>query len=249
MLAQFRKRYPHGSLISELVQIDRNQYIVKALVQVEGITLATGLSAADTVEQAEEQAIDRALARLDLSETNTKHPEIEEVNLRSPAKLSEPIVEKREKIEPQKVVSPSVEHSDRAEIGNVTSDYRSEFTLSQDKVESTEVLPLLSNGVASAKTIDAVPAKTQLEFPEETSEPDEPITPQPSPEPKPSVSSSDLSFEDIVDQTNIHIKRLGWTNEQGRQYLLQAYGKRSRQLLNDEELLQFLQYLESQPSP
>jgi len=47
----------------------------------------------------------------------------------------------------------------------------------------------------------------------------------------------------------VELKRLGWTNQQGRDYLVQTYGKRSRQLLKDDELLDFLQHLESEPSP
>ncbi len=49
-------------------------------------------------------------------------------------------------------------------------------------------------------------------------------------------------------QTTVQMKRLGWTDKQGREYLIEAYGKRSRHLLNDEELLDFLRYLESLPS-
>jgi hypothetical protein len=58
-----------------------------------------------------------------------------------------------------------------------------------------------------------------------------------------------IDFSEIIARSNIELKRLGWTSDQGRNYLLQTYGKRSRQLLSDEELLEFLQYLESQPSP
>lgn len=47
----------------------------------------------------------------------------------------------------------------------------------------------------------------------------------------------------------IEMKRLGWSTEQGREYLKRTYGKRSRQELNDAELLDFLRYLETQPSP
>jgi glycosyltransferase involved in cell wall biosynthesis len=44
------------------------------------------------------------------------------------------------------------------------------------------------------------------------------------------------------------MQRLGWTTWQGRDYLIKAYGKRSRQLLTDAEVLHFLAYLESQPT-
>jgi hypothetical protein len=58
-----------------------------------------------------------------------------------------------------------------------------------------------------------------------------------------------LDFSDIIARSDVELKRLGWTSEQGRNYLLETYGKRSRQLLSDEELLEFLRYLESQPTP
>lgn len=54
--------------------------------------------------------------------------------------------------------------------------------------------------------------------------------------------------EEIM-KIGIEMKRLGWSTEQGREYLKRTYGKRSRQELNDAELLDFLRYLETQPSP
>ncbi len=56
----------------------------------------------------------------------------------------------------------------------------------------------------------------------------------------------EIDFTQIIDETTIEIKRLGWTQEQGRQYLLENYGKKSRHLLSDEELIEFLSYLKSQ---
>ena len=56
-------------------------------------------------------------------------------------------------------------------------------------------------------------------------------------------------FVELIAKTNQEMKRLGWTIEQGRNHLLLNYGKRSRQLLTDEELLDFLKYLQSQPTP
>jgi formylglycine-generating enzyme required for sulfatase activity len=64
-----------------------------------------------------------------------------------------------------------------------------------------------------------------------------------------SSTASPINFSDIVARTNVELKRLGWTNQQGRDYLVQTYGKRSRQLLTDGELLDFLHYLESEPLP
>ena len=65
----------------------------------------------------------------------------------------------------------------------------------------------------------------------------------------PHIPQSPVDLSDIIAQTDVELRRLGWTSTQGREYLEQTYGKRSRQQLSDEELLAFLLYLESQPSP
>ncbi len=79
MLTQFKIRYPQGNLISELVAIDCDTYIIKASIVVNGITIATGMAGAETIEVAEERSKERALALLDLNtstsnlaETKTK---------------------------------------------------------------------------------------------------------------------------------------------------------------------------------
>ena len=43
----------------------------------------------------------------------------------------------------------------------------------------------------------------------------------------------------------VEMERLGWSVEQGRHYLQQMYGKRSRKHLTDDELFHFLSYLKS----
>ena len=88
-----------------------------------------------------------------------------------------------------------------------------------------ETLPLLDNVVVSPELNIDQPASSVLD----TSQP--------------------IDFSEVIARSNVELKRLNWTNEQGKNYLLQTYGKRSRQLLSDEELIEFLQYLESQPTP
>ncbi|NEQ95721.1 MAG: hypothetical protein F6K30_03155 [Cyanothece sp. SIO2G6] len=52
---------------------------------------------------------------------------------------------------------------------------------------------------------------------------------------------------DQIAKTDVEMQRLGWSNDQGRQLLLERYGKRSRRELTDDEVLDFLHYLEQQP--
>ncbi|MBD2169181.1 hypothetical protein H6G04_32975 [Calothrix membranacea FACHB-236] len=72
MLAQFQSLYPKGSLISELVQIFQGKYIVRVSVQIEGVTRATGLAAAETIEAAEDHARNRALMVLGVANAPQK---------------------------------------------------------------------------------------------------------------------------------------------------------------------------------
>jgi hypothetical protein len=59
------------------------------------------------------------------------------------------------------------------------------------------------------------------------------------------VDEQGTSYEDLISQTNKELNRLCWTNQQGRDYLVQTYGKRSRQLLTDAELQDFLKRLQA----
>jgi hypothetical protein len=58
-----------------------------------------------------------------------------------------------------------------------------------------------------------------------------------------------VNLSDVIAQTDVEIERLGWTPEQGKDYLLKTYAKRGRSLLSEEELRNFLTYLKSQPDP
>jgi hypothetical protein len=56
-----------------------------------------------------------------------------------------------------------------------------------------------------------------------------------------------INFAKVIAQTDVEMQRLGWTIDQGREHLKKTYGKRSRTLLTEVELLDFLRYLASQP--
>ena len=71
MLTKFRHHYPQGSLISELIYIDRGLYLVKVSIEVEGVVLATGLAGENTIELAEDAARVRAIAALVLEKRET----------------------------------------------------------------------------------------------------------------------------------------------------------------------------------
>ncbi len=56
-------------------------------------------------------------------------------------------------------------------------------------------------------------------------------------------------WDDLIRQIDAQMERIGWSVERGRQYLLNKYGVRSRLLLSDEQVFDFLDFLKSQPTP
>ncbi len=266
MLNQFRSQYPQGGLTSELVQIDHGFYIVRAIVEVEGRILATGLAAKATLEEAEDQARLRALALLNLEPIASASLRLTEVPAKkveapvtpAPAPTSKKSTAKKViippgplplEIEPEpSPIKPEPIPEPEAKI---------EETLTQKAepaVADVEEQP--EPAIAEAHDL-LVPLNLEPEL----SLPSEPepmpstppllkLVPEPSSPPLATVSSDEpIDFSEIIARSNVELKRLGWTNDQGRNYLLQTYGKRSRQLLSDEELIEFLQYLETQPTP
>jgi hypothetical protein len=56
-------------------------------------------------------------------------------------------------------------------------------------------------------------------------------------------------FDRLILCTSQQHKRLGWTHQQAREFLIDRYGKRSKQLLTDEEMLDLYDYLKTLPTP
>ena len=57
-----------------------------------------------------------------------------------------------------------------------------------------------------------------------------------------------LDFWEVIEDINQEMKRLRWTEQKGRRFLTDRYGKNSRLKLSDQQLLEFRDYLKSLPS-
>ncbi|MFQ4142575.1 hypothetical protein [Chlorogloeopsis sp. ULAP02] len=302
MLAEFQSLYPTGSLVSELLQIYHGKYIVRASVQIDGVTRATGMAAAETVELAEDQARNRALMVLGV--TSKSQP--------SATIPSEP----REKLEP-KLALPTIDEFHRESTPTPTTKYVSQtetiapvtehpvsvgeievynnqgfeqgFTVTSQQEPQLEI-PLETGAIASsgygrgrkiedfstvseadadvAQQESAIPARTiapskeleEQQFPEMTSSNVTPFpqrsysNPKENADTQPATTkkkkkSEPVDQSDDIAKIGVEMQRLGWTIEQGKDYLKKTYGKVSRHLLDPEELRHFLKYLESQPTP
>jgi hypothetical protein len=83
--------------------------------------------------------------------------------------------------------------------------------------------------------------------PAEIGIPDVPATTSTTKRTKKTTQPKDNS--DDIAKIAVEMERLRWTIEQGRDYLFQTYRKKSRHSLSDDELRNFREYLESQPTP
>jgi hypothetical protein len=266
MLNKFRRRFPQGSLVSELLAIDHGKYLVRVLVEVEGVILASGLAAADTVELAEDSARSRALELLDWDDSSDA---VNVVNVINATPASKSTVEKETGNalgvlrEGKTTIAPKTERVDalgKPHEGKTTIAPKIEeiISTSPEKYEqpseqalelplsAPQTTPEITQELFSLET-DHVGKDNGFVKGGEPSHPTGEITPL---EANPSgldASNPDvLDFSDIIAKTDIELKRLNWTQEQGRDYLLATYGKKSRLHLSDAELLEFLNYLEGQ---
>ena len=54
-----------------------------------------------------------------------------------------------------------------------------------------------------------------------------------------------LEWQEIKSEIDEAMKRLGWSEEQGRDYLVKTYGVKSRLYLTDEQLIEFANFLKN----
>jgi hypothetical protein len=238
MFSQFRHQYPMGSLISELLHIHEGKFIVRAVVQVGNATLSTGMSAAHSIEQAEDQARLRALVVLGFEE------HAQEAHLISTEPTSQ-------------FQSPP----DYLALSD--SSLPSTMDLGWDRARQSDLQPerlQQANPSRYSPPSDSLEQLSWIETQEEWSSPPAAIPKRAIPQPAPSAArqhgsssakssqAAPIDLSDIIAQTDIELKRLGWNHAQGRRHLEKTYRKKSRQHLTDAELLDFLDYLKSQSS-
>ncbi|BAT55446.1 hypothetical protein NOS3756_44330 [Nostoc sp. NIES-3756] len=293
MLAQFQSLYPNGSLISELVEIFQGKYIVRASVQIEGVTRATGMAAAETVEVAEDQARIRALTVLGITDAPqasvSSTPAVSAIGYTPPEAIALRAVPEAiaaaVKINPtlseptytpvksedfaSKNWSISSNHDENKDVLN-SSPAKSEVpktsktntqtpdfspslpttTYQEPEFEPPiEDLSLLSSQQPDLPTIPEVASSNVTPFTPRSYTPQENVTSISGGTGKKKKKSEPVDLSDVIAKTDVELQRLGWTPEQGREYLIKTYGKRGRTLLTEDELHSFLKYLESQPDP
>ncbi|WP_315791834.1 hypothetical protein [Fischerella sp. JS2] len=282
MLAQLQSLYPTASLISELVQIDHGKYIVRASVQIEGITRATGMAAASTVEEAEDQARSRALMVLGITTTpqvqmeslseaksvteakTTRNSDVAETEENVPTSLHPrvsvsaftptPIDTPNLETQASTPITPTV--SATPTIDTNSQEFEQNLAVSANPQLHLDIQPedfgVISSSQSENQPLPEISSSNVTPFPQRShnkNTPTEEVVATPAPTTRKKKKSEPVDQSDDIAKIGVEMQRLGWTTEQGRDYLIQTYGKRSRHLLDSEELRDFLKYLESQPTP
>ncbi len=255
MLQKLRQRYPQVALISELVQIDHGKYIVRAIIEIEGKTVVTGLAAADTVEIAEDRARERALLLLEAENT----PDLQLVekvspnNISLPSDLPKTVPSTKKSTKTAKVTEiPRPEAKIEPELPQVQDIPPAKIELELPQVQDippAKIEPELPQ-VKDIPLPEPEPLLLEMEtdnysllseLPEEAS-----LTEEEPPAPEPVVViPEEIDYSVLKTKIDVEMKRLAWTTEKGREYLISTYGKKSRLLLTNEELLEFYNYLSS----
>ncbi|MGB3266190.1 MAG: hypothetical protein WBA89_19785 [Microcoleus sp.] len=259
MFAQFRALYPAGQLICELLTVHHGKFVVRCLVQVDGKTLATGMSAAESVEDAEDRARSRSIAVLGLSDT----PPVAVPVSGSPPPPPPPVVSAPPPPVPQSLAPLPVLEMPVAE--KVDLPHQSNFVNTESKLNEEPIAPVPEpqppavDRVPAAgfvpKQIDSdawlsssygepieeleVPKIGQSELPQGAAEIREL---QPIAVGIPSDAIEDDS--DTIANIDGILKRQGWNKKTETDCLQQLYDKSSQRELSSEQLADFLEYLE-----
>ncbi|MBW4692120.1 MAG: hypothetical protein KME27_10165 [Lyngbya sp. HA4199-MV5] len=309
LFAQLQARYPASGLLTELVQIHADHFVVRAIVQLGNMTLATSLAAASTVEQAEDQARLRVLALLGIH--SSLHPlsiAVPEVPFSTSSATIVPEHPFQEATLPavslNSVAHPSTVSSIALPDRDATIAPSPAFPL--PAIAPTPLTDLPKTSFSTATVESPVPTLDRSEMPLEAWEapldeapPDDedvpyddaPYDEEPYDEPEPFVaeapdrtpSTNDLptapeapttkskprkpsadketpaadagtsggasrDLSSLISQIGVEIDRIGWSKRQGSTYLQKTYGKKTRSELTDDELEDFLTYLNTQPS-
>ncbi len=267
LLIQLRSHHPSGCVSCELLQVVDGSYVVRAMVAVDGLTIATAMAADQTIEQAEDLARARVMAVIGLTPLHLDEPQRVELQLASPkfapapARIPDMVADVMPPavapppmlmpIDPPEIVTATDEDEmlsdELAKGGAKSTKSKAKSTKGKSKPEDVPppaplIEPVAEPMVEITGGEDAVDDMAiEYEFTIEGD--DEPDTAM---DPMPNEPTMDLS--DAIAQIGTEIERIGWTKKQGSSYLQEAYGKRTRAELTETELLSFLQYLKALPA-
>ncbi|MEM8605353.1 MAG: hypothetical protein AAGF24_16150 [Cyanobacteria bacterium P01_H01_bin.121] len=330
LFQQLRSRYPNAGLTAELLHLETDYCIVRAVVRQDGQPIATSMATAITAEEAEDHARLRVLALVGIGSGLATSTGISATQSRTPAQTTflatgpgqslnrqnqghsrvQPAAQSVTHVSPkaesslnyqpasQPITTRSADLPAAAEPHFISSDAdaeptddsygtddwseelahidleirrlgwskaqeaaylkqhfqipsRDHITDYEELVSFLSALRSLNGGTPINKATASSPSPIQPWHPETTPHVQLPTLATPTGD-HPGTNKLNiqgLSRDVMLDDVLAECRRLGWKSRQGSDYLQRTYGKPTRRELNNEELLEFLRYLRSQPSP
>ncbi|MEG4216391.1 hypothetical protein QUA27_13440 [Microcoleus sp. Pol14C6] len=269
MFAEFRALYPAGQLICELLTVHHGKFVVRCLVQVDGKTLVTAMSAAESVEDAEDRARLRAIAILGFAQPASAIASVDPAPVAPVAPVASvaavpppPPPAVPVPVGPTSVPLPVLEMPVAEKL---PEPHQSNFVKTEAKLNEEAIAPVpepLPPTVDLPEATGFVPKQLDSDawlsssYGEPIAELDVPTASQsellqgaaevrelqPIAVGIPSDAIEDNS--DTIAQIDALLKRLRWKKPQETQCLEHNYSKSSQRELSSEELVDFLEYLE-----
>lgn len=252
MFAQFRSQYPQGRIQTEMLPKIDGLHAFKAIVSQGDAIMATAMAVDSDLEIAEDRAIKRALTIAGVAFDNGFDNNYGGYAGRSPILTQV----SREPSTVNSLPSANLNNLDNKLENNLggnleslgaghhtTHTIQSETTLDYSRGYGANYAPEESLHYAPiSRSSEDIQVATHQ--PESSSAPIRPIKVS-----APTIASEPLDMSDPISKIDVEMERLSWTKEQGRDYLVRTFDKRSRQQLTNDELLQFLSHLKSLPTP
>lgn len=231
MLAQFQENYPQACLLSQLLTIYQGKFVVQVSVQIEGIVRATGMAAAETIELAEDRARTRAIALVanqeitsvpQKSDRLTSNPQLTNPHNPALSDLESSFTPAAAPTENYAEFTPKKDSKDYLLLTELNSDpvVDEDFGIEPMTLTSNNPAPTFSNDTPFVSRV-----KDDL-----------PLDPLPTTEP--------IDLSDTLIAIETELRNLRWTAKQEHNYIQRIYKKESRDLLNTQQLYEFLNYLQ-----
>jgi len=267
----FRDRHPDAQIISDLLQVERDRFVVKVTITTASSGVASGLAAHTAIEVAEDQARLRAMAALGFASAEpvvaaspsdpqpaTPPPPPKSVAESAPLQsaIAAPLPTSPAAATP--LQTPSTNSANPVNTPTPPSQTHkpkpsppksAKVVTTPQKVEKIRSQP---DAIESPVSFDSDDINLDGDDFDETNAPTEAPLLAAAPQAESAVAPiaaealpAPINLSDVIAQTDIELRRLGWSVEAGREYLEQTYQKRSRHELSEEELIQFLCHLES----
>jgi len=247
LFVQLQQRYPGAGLITELVQVHQEQFIVRALVQLAGIPFATSMAAAKTIEQAEEAARQRVLQLLSITSGGglaAVNPSLQSHLLTSP-------LDNGGLFSMPSAPTPASEPDETSRAAAIPPLPTTTFAPLSTPAIADLAPPLAESSPITPEIKPFEPAPKETPTRKKSTRAAKPA-PEPDPEPDfPPEEPEDhapVDLSELIVMTDIEMQRVGWKRKTGQEHLLDTYGVKTRAELNEDQLLEFLHFLRALPS-